>query len=243
MKAFLVLFAVVLVAYSAKLPDYLNKCKKGKDGVQCVIENTMAAVNKIKIDGEPKFKLQNLIPVRIQAIDLQATPQLKIAIKDGEIYGFDTFTIKDGYIDDEKISIQAHIDTKLDLIGKYEMDGRILILPIKGAGDCNLTFVDFDINYEGKFTKEERKGKQYLQVSNDNTTLKIDNVKRVYWRFDNLFDGDERLAPEMNRFLNENWKEVFAEVKPAIEQAAAFAVINYYVNGFLHFIPLEELFQ
>lgn len=99
------------------------------------------------------------------------------------------------------------------------------------------------MDYTAKLLVEERKGKKYYQVANDdNTVLKIDKIKRVHWQFKNLFNGDDRLGPEMNRFLNENWKEVFGEVQLAIEQTAAFSIVNYFINGYLHYIPIEELF-
>lgn len=100
------------------------------------------------------------------------------------------------------------------------------------------------MDYIAKLVVEERKGKKYYQVAaDDNTTLKINNIKKVHWQFNNLFNGDERLGPEMNRFLNENWKDVFSEVQVAIEQTAAYSIVNYFVNGYLHFIPIDELFE
>lgn len=61
-------------------------------------------------------------------------------------------------------------------------------------------------------------------------TVKIDNeeflkVHKIFVEFnignasvelDNLFNGDEMLGQAMNTFLNENWREVTAELRPAL---------------------------
>ncbi|XP_065156975.1 protein takeout-like [Atheta coriaria] len=240
-------FISVLLAigvYSAKLPEYLKKCKKGTDNGDCVAVNEQAVVDALlKNSGEPKFKLQGLTPIHVSRIDLQATPQLKVGLSEVDFFGFEHLKPTGGNIDADTLHIKSFLP-HVEIIGKYDINGKILILPIQGQGNCNITLVDFDVDYIAKLVVEERKGKKYYQVAaDDNTTLKINNIKKVHWQFNNLFNGDERLGPEMNRFLNENWKDVFSEVQVAIEQTAAYSIVNYFVNGYLHFIPIDELFE
>lgn len=45
----------------------------------------------------------------------------------------------------------------------------------------------------------------------------------------------------MNVFLNENWREVFTELEPAID-AAISAVITEIAQQFLKRVPLDQLF-
>lgn len=41
----------------------------------------------------------------------------------------------------------------------------------------------------------------------------------MYSVFDNLFNGDQLLAETTNRFMNENWREIFHEMKGPIFDA------------------------
>lgn len=52
------------------------------------------------------------------------------------------------------------------------------------------------------------------------------NIGTAEIHLDNLFDGHADLGEAMNSFLNENWKTVAAEMRPAIQDS-----IGNIVNG------------
>lgn len=56
-----------------------------------------------------------------------------------------------------------------------------------------------------------------------------------------LFDGDQELGRAMNEFLNENWKNVAAEMKPILEETIC-ELFRKYANVIFHKYPLEQLF-
>ncbi len=45
------------------------------------------------------------------------------------------------------------------------------------------------------------------------------NIGTADIHLDDLFDGNSELGEAMNNFLNENWKTVAAEIRPAIEDS------------------------
>ena len=45
------------------------------------------------------------------------------------------------------------------------------------------------------------------------------NIGGASVELENLFNGDAELGSAMNKFLNENWKEVTAEMRPALSSA------------------------
>lgn len=59
----------------------------------------------------------------------------------------------------------------------------------------------------------EKKGEKYLEVTDFNLDIE---PKRLYMRFDNLFNGDAGLGNHMNNFMNENWSVIFKELKSSI---------------------------
>lgn len=57
---------------------------------------------------------------------------------------------------------------------------------------------------------------QHLRVNELNVEFNIGNASV---RLDDLFNGDAELGEAMNNFLNENWRSVAAEMRPAMEDA------------------------
>lgn len=58
--------------------------------------------------------------------------------------------------------------------------------------------------------------RQHLRVNDLNVEFNIGNAEV---RLDNLFNGEAELGEAMNTFLNENWRSVAAEMRPAMEDA------------------------
>lgn len=62
---------------------------------------------------------------------------------------------------------------KIILAGKYEINGQILILPITGTGDCELTFQDFQIKISFNSEAIERNGKKFILIENSKANIQI----------------------------------------------------------------------
>lgn len=93
-----------------------------------------------------------------------------------------------------------------------------------------------DATLTGKINEKE--GKKYVEVTD--IAFKMD-ADKVEYQFDNLFNGDERLGTEMNKLLNDNWKDVFVDVKAGYEEGFA-AVFKQLANIVFSKIPYDEIF-
>ncbi|KAJ8871031.1 hypothetical protein PR048_027335 [Dryococelus australis] len=125
----------------------------------------------------------------------------------------------------EKKHIEIALSTpELRLASQYEMDGKILVVPIRGKGDGSVNMSEYEfpvrdvdiahtLDYE-LVTKED--GLEYMEIVNSNLVYK---PMRMQIYLDNLFNGDKALSDNTNRFLNENWEGINAEFGPAIAQA------------------------
>lgn len=74
----------------------------------------------------------------------------------------------------------------------------------------------------------------------ENTKLSF-TTTRIYLRLDNLYNGDKLLGETTNSFLNENWNEVFPEIRQSVFDALSQIVEFYMINIFTK-IPYNELF-
>ncbi|CAA9997801.1 unnamed protein product [Nesidiocoris tenuis] len=128
--------------------------------------------------------------------------------------------------DNNLISFEASLSEPVDIKGKYHMDGIVLILPIKGDGDFDCKLEGFKAHIKVHGQPQEIDGKKYMIV--DRLVFTFD-VKHMTVEYKNLFSGDRNLGDTMNSFLNENWRDIVDELKPAIEAALSS-----------HFQPLAE---
>ncbi|ALC46904.1 CG11852, partial [Drosophila busckii] len=127
---------------------------------------------------------------------------------------------------------------KIALRGKYNADGRILILPIRGDGDADITL------HNPKFSVKFKPG---TQVRNGRTYLSVDKLKvlvepqKMNIKLTNLFNGDQALGTNLNQFLNENWSEVWTELQPSVHVAIAEIMKSILSTLFKRF-AYEDLF-
>lgn len=61
------------------------------------------------------------------------------------------------------------------------------------------------------------------------------------FRFDNLYNGDKILGETTNRFINEYWRDIFLEIKPALEMTFG-EEIQKIANIAMAKIPFDEYF-
>lgn len=63
----------------------------------------------------------------------------------------------------------------------------------------------------------------------------------MWVHFDNLYNGDQILGNTTNLFLNENWEDIFNELKGTIFEAFAL-IVQQVLNNIFGKVPYEELF-
>ncbi|KAF2887161.1 hypothetical protein ILUMI_19012 [Ignelater luminosus] len=126
----------------------------------------------------------------------------------------------------------------LRLEAEYSLNGRILLIPIQGDGNCTITLENVKTTHLSLGEKLEKKGKVYMRVKKYIVTL---DPGKVIFNFENLFNGDERLGKEMNNILNENWKDVFDDVKSGYEESFGI-IFGDFANRVYSKIPFKDLF-
>lgn len=79
---------------------------------------------------------------------------------------------------------------------------------------------------------------KHLRVSD----LFVDfNVGNADVQLDDLFNGDTELGEAMNHFLNENWRSVAAEMRPALEDAIS-RILHGMTDRFFEAYTMDQLF-
>lgn len=91
--------------------------------------------------GDKKYKVLRTSPLELKVLNTDLGQNLQLEFQDLHGYGLDKISIKSGSVNMEKHEIDlTFLIPTLELISKYKINGRILVLPISGQGDTNITF-------------------------------------------------------------------------------------------------------
>lgn len=127
---------------------------------------------------------------------------------------------------------------KVSITGKYKVDGRVLVLPIRGEGDANLVFDNCVLVVKLKPKVITKNGKQYIQTERFNLDF---DTSRLHINLENLFNGNKELGENMNQFLNQNWRDILNELKPAINFAIE-ELLKSIINRIFAKVPYSDIF-
>jgi len=223
------------------------KCHSGDN--DCLPRTINEILRKSK-KGIAELNLPPTDPLYIPTLSIIQGPESSISInlhfKDINFYGISdaivskTIGFEKKLLPGSKYEVHARIP-RVEMIAKYNIAGRVLVLPITGNGKSNLTLSNVDIKVKFAPTLIEKNGKQHINIPANKFKLAFDTT-RMYLKLDNLFNGDKALGDTMNMFLNENWKDILQELKPAVREAFA-QVLTGLINPVFEKIPYEELFS
>ncbi|XP_063224509.1 protein takeout-like [Bacillus rossius redtenbacheri] len=236
---------LVVAASALELPPYIKSCSRKDPNLdECTLKNGIAAIPSI-IKGDRKYKIPVVDPLKITEIRIEdankgSSPTgLQIVFRDLNVHGLERVQLKKARFDLQKqhITIELHIPD-LSLLTRYEVDGKILVLPIKGKGDGNINMTDVDISYGLDYSLVTRGGDQHMKAGNSSLQHSARHVQ-IY--LDNLFNGDKTLGESTNSFLNENWEVLNTEIGPYIAQAIGEAIKQIVANC-MDLVPYKDLF-
>lgn len=95
---------------------------------------------------------------------------------------------------------------------------------------------EYTLNYD--LVKEDD-GKEVFKITK--TTLVID-PKVTHYSLENLFNGDKTLGAEMDKFLNENHKEIGKDLNPGFAKVVE-AIVNNIIDTFIKDAVFDDIFK
>lgn len=195
-------------------------------------------------EGEDSIHLEKFNPLEVKTLHINTDASnpvfLDLKITDAELIGLKGMNVTKakGFGKDLKGPHSLTSEGRaVSLIGKYTANGKVLLLPVRGDGPSNFTFTD--PIYVAKFKGEpvEKEGKTYLKIKDFSLKIK---VSRMITNVENLFN-DPVISKELNKFFNENWKEIYGELRVAIDKGMSTHFERVY-KGVFDNIPYNELF-
>ncbi|KAK7864170.1 hypothetical protein R5R35_004085 [Gryllus longicercus] len=224
-----------------KLPSYLHVCKRGDPQLeQCVL----TSVEKIRpklLSGIPELNVPSMEPLIIPELVIRPSPRFQAVGKDVQVFGGSNFKVTRLRIEVNAtaLSFVAGVSVPhLSFVSDYQVDGQILVLPIKGRGQltANVSDVTGSLHLLGKIVK--RKGAEYLQFVEGEFRLELLSPVKIH--LDNLFNGDKALGEATNAALNENSEELTEVVVPVAERVVAQFALDT-ANKISSAFPFDQL--
>ncbi|XP_075215010.1 protein takeout-like [Lycorma delicatula] len=240
-SCFVLIYGLIHVTSSAKLPSYLKPCKIDGKLNECALKTGREAIPKI-INGDSKLKIPRMDPFDIKVIKIDQGSNsfgLKLEIINSKLIGLRKANFVASRMDLQKRHVEWDFKIpKVEVLGNYKADGKILVLPITGQGKANITLLNLDITYKFDFVLTKKNGKEYIQIPDSTINF---NTTRMYIKLENLFNGDKVLGNSMNQFLDENWKEVLNELgDPLIKSLSP--IFTLIINNIAKEVPYNEIF-
>jgi Zn-dependent metalloprotease len=90
-----------------------------------------------------------------------------------------------------------------------------------------------------KYEEVKKKGKTHMKYVSGKAKIQPGSV---FFRFENLFNGDKILGEQINTVINENWKVFYEDMEETFEEVVMQIVINM-VNKFFAKVSIEEAFD
>ncbi|KAI4485986.1 hypothetical protein M0804_006475 [Polistes exclamans] len=212
---------------------YLNKCMKES------MEQLKPYLNK----GIPELNIPPCEPLYIDRADCNQTSgsiSINSSFTDIQIFNAFNNNVKQFKYEMEKneLKIKQYIP-HFEMYSKYYLNGKIMMLPLSGIGTAsfNLTDVDYTLKIKFEPYHEPKTNQEHFRVND----LNIDyNIRNLHVHLDNLFNGDKILQEVMNVFLNNNWKLIMNEIKPALEENVSNIFKNI-IDKIFTIYPIDTL--
>ncbi|CAH1404687.1 unnamed protein product [Nezara viridula] len=239
--------AFLLVAVHAaslkKASDYFEICHTSDPKFNECVANTLIKLRGKLMKGIPSLNLLPIDPLEVEKMELRQGSgenfHIYQKLTDLKVYGLSNYSIDNFKFDYKKKQLNQTLSFPLvKLDGAYEIDGKILILPINGKGNVTYTCRNVTIDSIITFERFEKNKERYIRIKDYKIHIQPQHAEI---HFTNLFNGDKRLGDAMNTFLNNNWKEAFESYRELPEKAFA-DLMKIHMNRVYTKFPENEIF-
>ncbi|XP_037954777.1 protein takeout-like [Teleopsis dalmanni] len=239
----MVLMCAVIV--SANLPPDIKKCKAAD--VKCIAD-TINDVLRRYPKGNKEFGLDEVDSVHLKDVVVSQaasdTPvQLNLKFKTLVVNGFESARVdrvvgfeKD--VNNSKFEVYGHTP-ELRMKGQYIVNGKVLILPITGEDNAEIIMKNSNFAFKLKVALVKRNGINYATIKQIKTITEPQSLKV---QLDNLFNGNKELSDSTNKVINDNWKDIWAELQDGINKVSG-DVIRKLIENVLKELPYDDFYK
>ncbi|XP_043462755.1 circadian clock-controlled protein daywake-like [Leptopilina heterotoma] len=238
---FLILSLSAISIFAEEIPEFLKICKRNDPHFELCVKKSVEALLPYMKTGVPEYNIPSLEPLFLKELSASQGTGLKIAAKNVKVFGASGFKIKKLKVDTNEFRIGVDLELpRLQIEGQYNINGRILLLPIHGVGPMrvNVTDVGAVVRIKTNLYTNPTTGLDHIRISE--FRLKV-SISKGNIELDNLFGGDPMLGEVVNNAINNNFESFIRELQPLIEKALSEALLEI-SNSIVRPFTFKQLF-
>ncbi|XP_065358859.1 uncharacterized protein LOC135953105 [Calliphora vicina] len=232
MKVSLKIFALLVITtavtvptanaakYLASKPDFLVPCHLQDPAFnKCFAKNFQVIYREWK-DGIPGFKAAGSFdPLYVKRVLISQDPKNPVALNADlinlVITGASKMEVQETLFNPKTLKTKIKLFVpKLRFDSDYKLDGRILGLALNGNGKAHFEVEKFVLILHMQLKLRDEHGFTFTDV--DQLQVDIADVGGFRIQLDNLFNGQKVLEDSTNALFNENWRDFYTILRPAI---------------------------
>ncbi|XP_017845369.1 uncharacterized protein LOC108601904 [Drosophila busckii] len=232
---------VAAVEFYTQKPAFLPSCRIYEpDFTNCSTHSIQKLIDQLSI-GIPEIvqSFGPFDPMHVRDIifkqDNNEVATISANLTEVVVKGFSKTKIVESRVSKKDFNWQTKIYLpKMRLDAKYVMAGRILLIPLSGAGNIFIEIEDLNILMLTKTTLYEKGGFTFDSVTAVRVHL---NLTRVRTHLSNLFNGrSKEVESSTNQFFNDNWRDFYEALKPLIVDTVQ-NIMYEIMSKVFHLIP------
>ncbi|CAG9861419.1 unnamed protein product [Phyllotreta striolata] len=224
-----------------KLPSFIKVCHQSDANLPTCIKKSVEELRPLLVKGIPDLDIPSVEPLNISEVVIDqgsGSVSLRSVYKNIQVHGPSKFVIKDIKVDLEKDKMRIKLWLpELEVTCNYSIDGKILMMPISGAGKSTAKYSNIEATITLRAERVKKGEEIYYNVTDFYVNFDIGDAKI---HLDDLFNGDKDLGEAMNVFLNDNWRQIASEIKPVLEDNIAM-IFKKFANKIFHKYPRNVL--
>ncbi|KAM0731167.1 Circadian clock-controlled protein daywake [Formica fusca] len=239
---FAILFIVTTISAEPvrDIPEFLHICQTRDPQYETCISNSINDLKPYLKEGVPEYNIPSIEPLILKKLSVSPSSSLRIKLADVNVYDASSFEVTKMKIDFDKLFLVVDVELpNIFIEGKYDVDGKILLLPIRGSGPMNGNFSNcigvVKIQAE-KYIDEN--GVERVRIVD--FKMKI-SVGKGSVKLDNLFNGEQVLGNLINSSINNNFDLFMKEILPMVEMTLSDAFRNI-SNNIVQQFSFTQLF-
>lgn len=244
------IFVIILLQYeiaeAVQIPAEIQKCSLSDSQFDLCMAKSITKAMKVFRDGSREFGIPPMEPLELEKLDIQTEPGNSVALN--QFYK----NVKLSGLSDSKIlkfgskpvpnacpswDIEGYTPmTRME--ADYSLTGQILVFPLNGHGKCNVTLYNITNHQKANCEQYTKNGKSYIRLKNYSMNM---TVEKCVFHFENLFPGNEQISNEIEKTINENFMDIFREVKHGFEEV--FSTLHQdAANNVFSKVPVDDLY-
>ncbi|XP_034236235.1 protein takeout-like [Thrips palmi] len=243
--AAMVLSTVPTAQAASKLPSNFKRCAAADPKFnECLRGAVEDAFHKM-VNGVPSLGVLPVDPLKVDRIKINqggGSVSLNMDLRNITITGLaDTKMLNYSANLADATLDTASLTRSLRLEFDHVITGRLLLLPIRGAGPGSITLTQLLTGHKLKFVPKMKKDNLYWNIQDYYVKFVPKNISID---FQGLFSdgrGDANLGEQLNRFMNQNAFLIFEEIGSAFEEAFS-GVVKEVTHRVFSRVPIADIF-